>query len=71
MTLERTLRGMAGFLVAGSVALANFHSEYWLIVTFVIGLNLFQSAFSNWCPAISLLKKLGLKSCVEAAKDVN
>jgi hypothetical protein len=25
-----------------------------------VGLNLFQSAFSNWCPMMTILRKLGV-----------
>ncbi len=61
MTVERTLRLIAGFFVLVSVALAVLHSSYWLIFTAFVGLNLFQSGFTNWCPMMWLLKKLGLQ----------
>lgn len=66
MTVERGLRLMAGVVVTVSVLLAMVHSEYWLFLTLFAGLNLFQSAFTNWCPAVWMLRKLGLKSCVAA-----
>ena len=62
MTVERYLRAIAGSFVFASVLLANFQSPYWLIFTGFVGLNLLQSAFTNWCPMITLLKKLGVKS---------
>ena len=62
MTVERFLRGIAGFLVLLSVGLARFVSPYWLLFTGFVGLNLFQSAFTDWCPMITILKKLGVKS---------
>lgn len=65
MTIERTLRGMAGFFVLLSLGLAHYHSPNWLWFTAFVGANLFQSAFTNWCPAITILKKLGVKSCCE------
>jgi len=65
MTIERMLRGIAGFFIVLSVALAYFHSLYWLIFTAFVGVNLFQSAFTNWCPMITILKKLGVKSEVQ------
>lgn len=46
--LERILRGMAGVMVLASLGLAYIHSPKWLILTGVTGLNLFQSAFTNW-----------------------
>lgn len=62
MTVERFLRGIAGFFVLVSILLAHYHSHYWLFFTAFVGLNLLQSAFSNWCPMMSILKKLGVKS---------
>lgn len=61
MTVNRYLRLFAGFFVMLSVALSQLHSPYWLIFTVFVGLNLFQSAFSNWCPMITFLRKLGVK----------
>ncbi|MCR4317696.1 MAG: DUF2892 domain-containing protein [Planctomycetes bacterium] len=60
MTIERALRLIAGFFVASSAALAYWHSPYWLIFTGFVGLNLFQSGFTNWCPMMWILKKAGL-----------
>ncbi|MFH1371821.1 MAG: DUF2892 domain-containing protein [Planctomycetota bacterium] len=62
MTVERGLRGIAGFFVLVSVLLAYYHSQYWLLFTAFVGLNLLQSAFTNRCPMMSILKKLGVKS---------
>lgn len=62
MTVERYLRGIAGFFVLVSILLAHYHSQYWLFFTAFVGLNLLQSAFSNWCPMMSILRKLGVKS---------
>ena len=62
MTIERCLRGIAGFFVLVSVLLAHYRSQYWLFFTGFVGLNLLQSAFTNWCPMITILKKLGVKS---------
>ena len=61
MTVERWLRLIAGFFVMLSVALGYWvHAGFFLFTAFV-GLNLFQSAFSNWCPMMSFLRKLGVK----------
>lgn len=62
MTIERTLRGIAGFFVLVSVLLAHYHSPYWLFFTGFVGLNLLQSAFTNWCPMMKILKILGVKN---------
>ena len=61
MTVERALRGMAGFFVLISVGLGHWHSPYWLLFTAFVGLNLLQSCFSDWCPAMVVLKRLGLR----------
>ncbi len=61
MTVNRYLRMIAGFFIMFSVLLSHLHSPYWLFFTAFVGLNLFQSAFSNWCPMITVLRKLGIK----------
>ena len=61
MTVERGLRLMAGVMVLLSLVLARYFSLYWLWLTVFVGLNLLQSAFTNWCPAMSILRALGLK----------
>lgn len=62
MNVERYLRLVAGFFVMLSVALGYWvHPGFFLFTAFV-GLNLFQSAFSNWCPLMTILKKLGVPS---------
>lgn len=67
MTIERGLRLIAGVVVMLSVVLAMTHSAYWLSLTAFAGLNLFQSAFTNWCPMVWLLAKMGFRPCVAAA----
>ncbi len=64
MTIERGLRLAAGVVVMASLFLAIFVSRYWLLFTAFAGLNLFQSAFTDWCPMVWLLARLGLKPCV-------
>jgi hypothetical protein len=61
MTLERYLRLIAGFFVLLSVALGHWVNPNWYYFTAFVGLNLFQSAFTNWCPMITFLKKLGVQ----------
>ena len=58
MTVERTLRLMAGSFVLLSLALGYWVSPYWLLFTAFVGLNLLQSGITNWCPAMSILRKL-------------
>jgi hypothetical protein len=52
---------MAGVIILVSLALAYYFTPYWLWLTAFVGLNLLQSAFTNWCPAMSVLRALGLK----------
>jgi hypothetical protein len=66
MTIERTLRLVAGFFVLLSLALARWVHPNWLLFTAFVGLNLFQSAFTNWCPLITILRKLGMREHAEA-----
>ena len=61
MNVERSLRLIAGALVMVSLALAHYVNPYWYWFTAFIGLNLFQSAFTNWCPMMTILRKVGVK----------
>jgi hypothetical protein len=61
MTVERALRLIAGAFVAASVLLGMFVHPYFYWFTAFVGLNLFQSAFSNWCPMMAILRKAGLE----------
>ena len=62
MTTERALRLMAGFFVLLSLALGYWASPYCLVFTVFVGLNLLQSGFTNWCPAMWFFKKIGLRA---------
>jgi hypothetical protein len=61
MTVERALRLTAGAFVTLSVLLAMYVSANFLWFTALVGVNLFQSAFTNWCPMMVILKKAGLR----------
>lgn len=56
--IDRYLRGIAGGVILTSVALYFFHSPHWIWLTAFVGLNLLQSAFTQWCPMVSILKKV-------------
>ncbi len=62
MTLERYLRLIAGAFVLASLVLGYWVSPYWFLFTAFVGLNLFQSAFTNWCPMMTFLRKAGIKA---------
>ena len=66
MTIERYIRIMAGFFVLLSLALGVaaspiFVSPWFLALTAFVGLNLFQSGFTGFCPPSFLLKRLGVR----------
>ncbi len=61
MTLERYLRMIAGIVILGSLALGHWLSPWWFLLTAFAGLNLFQSAFTNWCPMMTFLRKLHVR----------
>ncbi len=69
MTVERGLRFVAGIVVLVSLAAAVWISPYWLLLTAFVGLNLLQSAFTNWCPMVWILEKLGFVRCQAASAD--
>ena len=66
MTTDRAIRIMAGAFVLFSLALGVegsplFVSKYFLWFTAFVGANLFQSGFTRFCPAESMMVKLGMK----------
>jgi Zn-dependent protease len=61
MSIDRIVLAFAGAVVLLSVVLAHYHSPYWLFLTAFVGLNLFQSAFTGFCPLAMILKALGVK----------
>ena len=61
MTVERSLRMIAGAFVAASVLLGIYVHPYFLWFTLFVGLNLFQSAFTQWCPMMTILRKAGVR----------
>jgi DUF2892 family protein len=69
MTIERTLRLMAGTFVLISLALGYWVSPYWFLFTGFVGLNLLQSGFTNWCPAMALLRAVGMREAGQKPAD--
>ena len=61
MTVNEALRAMAGVVILLSLALGYWVSPYWYLFTAFVGLNLLQSAFTKWCPAMTIFRKLGLR----------
>ncbi|MEX0905647.1 MAG: DUF2892 domain-containing protein [Balneolaceae bacterium] len=57
---KRTMRLFAGSMITGSLILAFVGSSYWLLLTLFVGLNMIQSAFTDWCFAESMIQKYNL-----------
>ncbi len=53
---------VAGVFILASVALGVWVNPWWFAFTAFVGLNLLQSAFTKWCPMITILKKAGLQA---------
>ena len=70
MTVERALRLIAGALVALSVLLGIFVNANFLWFTLFVGVNLFQSAFTNWCPMMVFLRWVGLRDATASGTPV-
>jgi len=61
MTVNRALHAIAGTFILASLLLAHFVSPHFLWFTAFVGANLLQSAFTNWCLMVTILRKLGVK----------
>ncbi|MBE0469301.1 MAG: DUF2892 domain-containing protein [Methyloprofundus sp.] len=61
MSIDRIVFAVAGAFILMSLALSQYHSINWLWFTAFVGANLFQSAFTGFCPMAIVLKKLGVK----------
>jgi len=61
MTVESMLRLIAGSFVVLSVLLGMYVHPYFYWFTVFVGANLFQSAFSGWCPMMTVLRKTGVR----------
>ena len=60
MSLDRAIMAFAGVMILASIALTRFvHPDFWWLTAF-IGANLFQSAFTGFCPAGMVMRKLGI-----------
>jgi hypothetical protein len=69
MNIDRAILAFAGTMVLASLALAWLVSPYWLLFTAFVGLNMLQAAFTGFCPAAMILRRLGLREgCAFADK---
>ncbi len=68
MTLERATMAFAGFMVFLSVVLTYLVHPYFVALTVYVALNLFQSAFTGYCPAVTMLHNMGFRNEVERVR---
>ena len=66
MSIDRIVLAFAGFMILASLLLGLYVSPYWFWFTAFVGLNLLQSAFTDWCPLITMLKKAGVPESRDA-----
>ncbi len=62
MTIDKAVMAFAGTMILVSLALAQLHSAYWLLLTAFVGLNLLQASMTGFCPLASVLKRLGMRA---------
>jgi hypothetical protein len=60
MRMENVIRILAGTMVLISISLAHWVSQWWLLLGVFVGFNLIQSAFTGFCPAEMIFRKLGV-----------
>lgn len=61
MTINDSIKLIAGSFVLLSVILGYFVSEYWFLFTVFVGVNLVQSSITKWCLMAQILKKIGVR----------
>ena len=61
MSIDRMVMAFAGFVVLLGVVLSLTFSPWWLLLTGFAGLNLFQAAFTGFCPLAKMLKMMGAR----------
>ncbi len=61
MSIDRIVLAFAGLMITLSLVLGYLLSPYWLLLAAFVGLNMFQAAFTGFCPLAMILKKLGAR----------
>jgi len=61
MNIDRAVLAFAGLVVLAGLVLAQTVSPWWLLLSAFAGLNMFQAAFTGFCPAAMIFRKFGLK----------
>ena len=68
MTQKETFRAVVGMMIIGSLAAGAFVTPWALLFTTFIGVNMFQSAFTRFCPLDNILRRTGMAECPSAAR---
>ena len=61
MNIDKAVLAFAGCVVLLGLALGWLVNPYWFLLTAFAGLNMLQAAFTGFCPAAMVFKKLGLR----------
>lgn len=61
MSIDRVVMAFAGAMILLSLALGHLVHPYWLGLAAFVGVNMFQAAFTGFCPLAIMLKRLGIK----------
>jgi hypothetical protein len=61
MNIDKAVLAFAGFVVLAGLVLAAWFSPWWLLLSAFAGLNMMQAAFTGFCPAAMIFRRLGLK----------
>ncbi|EAT11440.1 DUF2892 domain-containing protein [Bermanella marisrubri] len=61
MSIDRVVFSFAGLFILLSLGLSQIHHVNWLWFTAFVGLNMFQAAFTGFCPLAKILKTMGIK----------
>lgn len=61
MSIDRIVMAFAGTMILASLALSQLHDPAWLWLTAFVGANMFQAAFTGFCPLAIVLKRLGVR----------
>ncbi len=61
MNIDRAVLAFAGLVVLAGLLLGWFASPWWLLLSAFAGLNMFQAAFTGFCPAAMVFRRLGLR----------
>ncbi len=62
MNIDKAVMAFAGCVILLGLVLAVTVNIWWLLLCAFAGLNMIQAAFTGFCPAAMIFRKLGLRS---------